>query len=758
MATASITKFGLQSGTDKTLFASWEWATKNTESFRVIWRYDTGDGVWFTGSDSNVKTWETTYSIPDNAKKVKFKVKPISKKRTVKNTETSYWTAEWSTEQIYNVSDLPPSKPTSAPNVEIKDFKLTASLDNQNLNATHIQFQIIKNDTTVFNTGKAEIKISSASYSCTIVAGAEYKVRCRAVRGEDYSDWTEYSQNYSTKPSASSGITKLQAKSETSVYLEWGKVANATSYDIEYATKKEYFDGSNQTTSQSGIETTHFELGGLETGQEYFFRVRAVNDQGDSSWSSVKSVSIGKTPAAPTTWSSTTTATVGNPLTLYWMHNAEDGSSQTFAEVEVTIGTNTDVHTIRTIDQPDDEKTMYFAVDTSKHAEGTKIKWRVRTAGVTKTYGEWSMLRTVDIYAPPSLSLRITDSNTKVIETLTSFPFYISGTAGPNTQTPIGFHVSITSNSSYETVDNVGNERIVSSGEEVYSRHYDISENLLAMLSAGDVDLANNVTYTVTCTVSMDSGLTAEASSEFKVAWTDVAYEPNAEIGIDPDTISAIIRPYCEDKNGNMVEGVTLSVYRREYDGTFTELMTGLKNEDNTFITDPHPALDFARYRVVAVTDATGAVSFSDIPGYPVGESAIVMQWNEDWSYFDTDNADASEEPVWSGSMLKLPYNIDVSDDYSPDVSLVEYIGREHPVSYYGTQRGESSTWNTVIDRNDEETLYAIRRLSRWMGDVYVREPSGTGYWANVTVSFSQKHMEVTIPVTFKITRVSGGV
>lgn len=756
MATASITKFGIQSGTDKTLFAAWEWTTKNTESFRVVWRYDTGDGVWFTGSDSNVKTWETTYSIPDNAKKVKFKVKPISEKRTVKNKETNYWTADWSTEQVYNVSDIPPSKPTSSPNVEIKDFKLTASLDNQNLNATHIQFQIVKNDSTVFNTGKAEIKTSSASYSCTIDAGAEYKVRCRAVRGEDYSDWTDYSQNYSTKPSASSGITKLQAKSETSVYLEWGKVNNATSYDIEYATKKEYFDGSNQTTSQSGIETTHFELGGLETGQEYFFRVRAVNDEGESSWSAVKSVSIGKTPAAPTTWSSTTTATVGNPLTLYWMHNAEDGSSQTFAEVEVTIGTNTDVHTIRTIDQPDDKKTMYFAVDTSKNAEGTKIKWRVRTAGVTKTYGEWSMLRTVDIYAPPSLSLRITDSSTNVIDTLTSFPFYISGTAGPNTQRPIGFHVSITSNSSYETVDNIGNERIVSSGEEVYSRHYDISENLLAVLSAGDVDLANNVTYTVTCTVSMDSGLTAEASSEFKVAWTDVTYEPNAEIGIDPDTISAIIRPYCEDENGNMVEGITLSVYRREYDGTFTEIMTGLKNEDNTFITDPHPALDFARYRVVAVIDSTGAVSFSDIPGYPVGESAIVMQWNEDWSYFDT--TDESEEPIWSGSMLKLPYNIDVSDDYSPDVSLVEYIGREHPVSYYGTQRGESSTWNTVIDRNDEETLYAIRRLSRWMGDVYVREPSGTGYWANVTVSFSQKHMEVTIPVTFKITRVSGGV
>lgn len=44
------------------------------------------------------------------------------------------------------------------------------------------------------------------------------------------------------------------------------------------------------------------------------------------------------------------------------------------------------------------------------------------------------------------------------------------------------------------------------------------------------------------------------------------------------------------------------------------------------------------------------------------------------------------------------------------------------------------------------------------MGDVYVREPSGSGYWANISVSFTQTHCELTIPVTLNITRVEGGV
>ena len=62
------------------------------------------------------------------------------------------------------------------------------------------------------------------------------------------------------------------------------------------------------------------------------------------------------------------------------------------------------------------------------------------------------------------------------------------------------------------------------------------------------------------------------------------------------------------------------------------------------------------------------------------------------------------------------------------------------------------------IDKKDKNTLYAIRRLARWKGDVYVREPSGSGYWANISVSYNQKHRDLVIPVTFTIIRVEGGM
>lgn len=831
---ATVNHFGKQSESENVLFATWTWSKSNTENYRYIWYYDTGDSVWFIGSDSTTTDKQCTYSIPTNAKRVKFKVKPISKKKTVNNKETSHWTAEWSAEKTFKAENLEPAVP-AVPTVTIDKFKLTAKLENIDVtNCTHIQFQIVKNDSSVFNTGSAEIKTRSASYSCTVNAGEEYKVRARAYKGKLYSDWSDYSTNVSTMPATPAAFTVCKANSETSVYLEWKAVNAAKSYDIEYAEKKTYFDTTSQTTTQNGITLTKFEITGLESGKEYFFRLRSTNDAGTSGWSEIKSCVIGEKPAAPTTWSSTTTAIVGEPLNLYWVHNSKDGSSQTYAELELTINGATSTEIIKnTTDEDEKDKTSVYSINTNDYAEGSKILWRVRTAGITKQYGEWSVQRTVDIYAAPNLQLRVTDANENDMELITSFPFYISALAGPATQTPIGYHVTITSNDIYETVDNIGNAQTINAGQEVYSKYFDVTDALLIEMSPEFVDLENNIGYTVTCVVSMNSGLTAESSVEFSVEWTDEQYQPDAEIGIDPETLVVHIRPYCEyfpmkyykvdydntnDKyiatneeideidgvpieiqNGTVIhedgteesittnvftdteelvylaedgtyfylaestesvlaEDVTLSVYRREYDGGFVEIGSGLVNSSNTYVTDPHPALDYARYRIVAITNSTGAVSYYDVPGYVIGEKSIIIQWEEEWSEFNTTEEEALEQPPWSGSMVKLPYNVDVSEGNSNDVEHIAYAGRKHPVSYYGTQVGETSSWSAEIEKSDKDTIYALRRLRTWMGDVYVREPSGIGYWATVSVSFGQTHCELTVPVSIDITRVEGGM
>lgn len=836
---ALITKLDIQDKTDRTVFATWAYDKKNIDYYKIKWTYSTGDGVAFIGDESDTEHKQSIYNAPSNARLVKFKVKPVAKKRKVNGKKTAYWTAEWSEEKQYSFSDNPPITP-SAPNVEMIDgVTIKATLTGlKNINATHIEFQIAKNDTVVSSYYSVAITTESASYQTAVPPGGEYKVRARSVDGADKSEWSEYSSIVSSKPIAPSGIMNLEALSETSVLVTWTPVVKADQYTIEYTSKKEYFD-TNQSEVKSTTDT--YESGqaritGIETGQEYFFRLCAVKGNEKSAWTAIKSIRLGEKPSAPTTWSSTTTGTNKEDLILYWVHNTVDGSAQEEAELTISVSgfnsiykspytlegsgrfkidSNGELFVVQEFTDDDKFNTNSCIIDTSKFVEGVKIEWSVRTKGIVNEYGDASVSRTVDIYAQPVLSLELTDSSAIERTIFESFPIMVKAMPWPESQTPIGYHLSVVSNETYETIDNVGNAKIVSAGEEVYSKYFDIKNVLIAELSANNINLENNVSYILKCVVSMDSGLTAEDEKLFGVVWEDSFIDPNAEIAIDKESLTANIRPFyeseryicyevafdsetgfyvetgetvadmegeiledaytvngdvvytnkdgilfyiSEDTETTLIDGIKLSVYRREYDGRFVEIATGINNVDNTFVTDPHPALDFARYRVVATTEATGAISYIDIPGEPIEETSVVIQWDEEWTPYQTFNEDALQELSWTGSMLKLPYNIDVSDSNKADVSLINYVGRSHPVSYYGTHVGTTSTWNVEIPKSDKETLYALRKLAIWMGDVYVREPSGSGYWANISISFSQKHCAVTIPVTLSITRVEGGI
>lgn len=962
--------FGLQADTERTFFVQWSWGRANTKEYRVVWEYLTRNEYWFIGNDSKVTALESVYTAPANAIKVRVKVLPISETYKSNDKDVLYWTANWSNFYMYDLNDLPPKIPPT-PTVTIKDYTLTASHNNLDMNSHEMQYEIVYNDTVTFKMGTVPILLNSASWSCNLNPGYKYRVRARSKRWGTYSEWSQFTDYQTTKPAAPAQILSCQATSKTSVLLSWTPVETAEKYSIEHTTKKEYFEGSNSITKINDITTTQYEITGLGTGERYFFRVKAVNSKGESGFTPIATVVIGTKPAAPTTWSSTSTAIVGEELILYWVHNSEDDSKETTAELYLDINGTTLTKTIVNNNPDETNKTSMYSLATAGMIEGAKVRWKVRTAGITKEYGDWSVERTVDIYAPPTLHLELLNNKGNPFNVLHSFPFYIRGTAGPSSQKAISFHVAIVAKSSYETVDEIGNVKMVMEGDEVYSQFFDISTELLVEIMPGSVDLQNNVEYDVTCTVAMDSGLSTSQTNTISVSWIDEIFTPNAEMTLDKETLAVYVRPYCEyypdiyyqvayeqpssyvvnpnvevvgipkdrydqqrieipvkdtfktDAPGQRVtfsgtiyakncishpqttvtggtqwcriggeiqiefedetvgyhshfrieynkdtmqypntlgvrifgsaqipnkpikralaylyiqglksgearvskpyitigpeqtpweepkwirtsvtlpklEGISvdeafthqyndivyagmnqgvlthfcivrselavqvpdvaMSVYRREFNGTFTEIGKDIDNTKYTFVTDPHPALDYARYRIVAISKTTGSVSYVDLPAFPVGEKSIVIQWNERWTNYNAIESISTEKPAWAGSMLKLPYNIDVSDSNDNDVTLVDYIGRQHPVSYYGTQVGSKATWNVDIPRQDVDTIYALRRLAIWMGDVYVREPSGSGYWANVNVSFSQTHKETVIPVTISLKRVEGGV
>ena len=818
-------KIGLEAGTDRNLYATWKWTKGNTDHFSIVWRYYTGQGVWFVGSSENLDLpskegyVRATYQAPANALMVSVRVQPHSGTYKRGETEIHYWQAHTATASFDFNNVLTPAKPNT-PTVTIDgSYNLLAEVSNiTDPNSHYIEFEVVKDDKNTIKSGIVKVRAQHAAYQVKVASGGKYKARCRAVRvftpsGTPsisstivlssqktlVSDWSDYSSNLGTVPNAPTRITSHRIDSPTSIWLYWKAVSpKPDSYTIEYTTSKNFFDTSTLTKSQTvTTETAYVE--GLDSGTTWYFRVKAKNAQGESGWSEIYSVVIGVAPAAPTTWSETSTAIVGEQIRLYWVHNAEDGSVQSNAQIRIKIndeGWKTysptyksttpgeasylNYNTFITITEAildssnaniiDDKGDNIIGEAHIEYPEGMVIHWQVRTRGVMTTggpnndgYSPWSTERVVVMYAPPTIDLTVTDTanSGSSVYTYDSFPIYIYAEAHPSTQKPVGWNVSIISNDSYDTIDDIGQRIIVRAGDEVFSEYIPGGTSRMSRtLKASDVDFENEMSYTVKVTVSMNSGLKAEASQRIAMDWASFNLWPNAEITIDRDKLCAYIRPFCVDDNDVLAQNVTLTVCRREYDGRFVTIQEDIPNNRLTVVTDPHPALNFARYRIIATSIETGQVGFYDMPGEPVGEKGIIIQWDEEWSNFDAPSGDSDElaEPSWVGSMLKLPYNIKVSESSSIDKSLVEYIGRSAPVSYYGTQLGISGNWSSEIPATDRDTVYALRRLQIYRGDCYVREPNGVGYWASITVSFNKDYNNLLIPITIDVTRVEGGI
>lgn len=753
--TVTIEHFGLQADTDRTVFGTWLWSKSNTKEYKVQWKYQTSDGESFIGSESTTTNKQSLYTAPSNAVSVTFYVKPVSTTYKSNNKDVSYWTGDWSTKKAYYFSNNPPVTPSGL-QATLQNGIYTLDLSNLgSTNGTHIEFEIYQGDNTLYESQTVKIETGHAAFSTSVPDGYSYKARARGVKNDQKSDWSSWTTLTATIPKAPESILQCNAVAPSEVYLEWSSVDGATGYEIEYATEKRHFDGSDSTATVQ-TEFTHFNKTGLDAGKEYFFRVRATNNNGHSAWTDLVSIAVGEDPIAPTTWSSTSVAVVGSSVTLYWTHNSKDNSHLSVSEVEITIGADTEVYTITNTSE--DVDTGSYTVSTSSLGTDAKIHWRVRTKGVTPNYGAWSIRRTVTVYSQPTNSTQILNQNMQTLSSITSFPFYLRCQAGPNSQTPIGYNVVVVANNSYDIEDDVGILRHIYAGDEIYNKTFDISDDLLIEFGPGNIALANNISYTFTCTAYMDSGLNGVGTKTLEVSWGSVTFAPNAEIGINKDDLSAIIRPFCEDLDAQPVTNVYLSVYRRSTDGAFVEIIKDMDAALRSYVTDPHPDLDYARYRIVAKSKSTGLVNYYDVPSIPISEPGIVIQWNETLrNYMDTDESRFEEQPN-TGAFLKLMYNIDRQESTDPESELVEYVGRNNPVSYYGTQVRQKMSLNTDIPYNDAKTLFALRQLSKWFGDVYIREPSGLGYWANVKVSFGHTHKEVIIPVSIEVTRVEGGL
>lgn len=758
---------------------------------RIMWHYTVADGIWRLGEDVTVgrehvlvkNTDENYYdiTIPDNAQVIRAIVWPRFNDNKGDADTGSWldidysdpalgWGWTWSDEVFYYTWLTAPDKP-SAPTTTANKIRLITESTFVSRVATHMQFEFQDKDGRSILSDYVPLKNDKASFITDGTHNGRYQARVKAWSltadrsikvGSEWSEWSDYIYTTPDVPQK----PRVSRVSSTSVRLSWDAIAPNAKYIIEYADRLEKFDSKDYSSSNE-VETTNLVLTGLDSGTTYYFRLvtNVYNDKneliGTSDPSEIVSIGVGKRPNPPTTWSSTTTAIVGDTIRFYWTHNAADNSRETTGQIGLTINGGAEyIRTIQNEYSEDDDPGVYsfeISTDTPDMVNGATISWRVRTKGIDlgdNAYSDWSISREVKLYTRPSVTVSMPS-------TVASFPFTTTINSSGGNQTPTAYYITIQAKSNYTTVDNAGNLVTVSNGQRLYTRFINSNEKQLTFdINANDVYLASDMEYIMSVTVSMDSGLTATRDYIFSTSFITTLLSPRCELLPNNELKAISIKPFVQNPDGSFPINIELSVYRRAADDSFITIAENVPNSQS-YILDPHPQFKGCSYRIVARDTTTGSVGFTDVNNIPTYNKSVVIQWDEKWNddvVGDPLNVISNGAIKWSGQVLEIPYNIDVSEDNDPDVNLVKYIGRKDPVSYYGTQLNTSSQWSMEIPKSDDETIAKLRKLSSYMGDVYVREPSGLGYWAQIKVSFSQTHRELTVPISFDIVKVEGGM
>lgn len=144
----------------------------------------------------------------------------------------------------------------------------------------------------------AELEADTEEYDDEDVdAGVTYTYRVRAFNDEGYSDWsnTDSARLSGGVPEAPEDL-EAEVLSPSSVELTWTDNSdNEEGFSIE----RRASGGSWREIDTVDEDEESYTVTGLEPGTLYYFRVRAYNEDGESDYSNVVSVTTADVPSAP---------------------------------------------------------------------------------------------------------------------------------------------------------------------------------------------------------------------------------------------------------------------------------------------------------------------------------------------------------------------------------------------------------------------------------------------------------------------------
>lgn len=796
MSGVTVTNLSISlTNNSQTAYATWTHVA-NAASYEVLWYYlvsTTSGSKWVAAANAYTNVGyanSATYSVPSGSLAVDVYVRPVSKTYTYQwqtYTESVWYDGSSSTgnfldlqkhvDYIYTThsetrayftaaaAHVQGGKPTeaaatpTAPDAPVLSLG-TGNSVNVELSSTPGTYLKVWVGLYVDGAwgnhsggksygpyGSGEVDVANVF---TAADGHSYKVDARQQNTQlgSYSDFSSFSNELEMPPltPANLAVTML---SGTAFQASWEKVGyTGDSYELRWAADP---TGMTLDNPPSGVEVADVTGGatvysGTLSPGTWYFCIRA-SGEGHSAWTDVKAVTLGLAPSAPTLGRLPSYIVQGQPIAVGWTYNNADGSAQAGYQVQRKVGSGdwSDV-----VSQTSGTAST-ASVPTTGVTAGSTVKVRVRTKGATGDWSDWTESGGILVEAPVTATIQVTQ---------TTIPVKVSMSASSDVRS---WHLVIASNGEASITEPDGSLGILPAGSVAFEGLLNYGDedfdprSVAAELDFADATFALGVSYTATLTVMTEHGLTDTDTDTFTPSWSTSAPVPNAVIPDPAGDHVAHIFPECRDWSSPQTSGgtttyplrtdVTLSVYRIDSDGHLLLVADGVSNTGSAEVIDPHPSFGTCYYRIAAkATD--GSLGFVDVPCRCSCRSVVIQ--------FETGLRGYSEEFFDGNGIIELPYDIRISEGYSGDAALVEFIGNADPTLYTGTQLGRTAqAQSTVITTDNADVISRVRMLAGNMSRAYYRDPSGLGFWAWVVPSLEWDG-PVAVSASFAVTRIMG--
>lgn len=370
----------------------------------------------------------------------------------------------------------------------------------------------------------ANLSWSAVNYSDrTTSANHKYEYRVCSYGPGGTSDHATAAALYTT-PAAPDSVTMTKTSgTSVRVAVDGSNAPYATSWDVQESLNGgEWSDVGNYTAFPQTVDVG---------GGTAKLRARSKRDGLLSGWTESATITTIVAPNAPTiTAKPASVIAVGSSFVISWTPNHPDGSAQTQAQVEYTVGSGSpQTATVQGAGTS-------YRLPASATASAGAVKVRVRTHGLDPDWGAWTSYYTVTVAVPPEAHFTVPPVDGARVGSL---PLTVEWDASDATGV---------SSQSIALLD--------SAGSTLYSASLGASEREL-VLDESTYMLDNATDYSLRLTVRGGSSLTATATRSFSTSFAEPA-RPDAGLSVDPSDLSAAVTVYAGSPSSDTGEVIAV--------------------------------------------------------------------------------------------------------------------------------------------------------------------------------------------------------